>query len=126
MSAHPENPMTQPLAGDAVVGLMAACSYNPFDGDFGDSGDRELRDKIVAFRFSHDCCLCPATIRKGEIGRSLTMLWADGAPAPVATYRYCRACTEAMALVFKDDGKAINARPIRGAITLRKSPGAPS
>lgn len=94
--------------------LRAACLYNPFDGDFGDVGDRTLRDRIACFRYTHECCLCPATIQPGEIGRSLTKLWADGSPAPVATYRYCRACTEAMAKVFEDDGKALDARPVRG------------
>lgn len=99
--------------------LTPACRYNPFDGDFGDVGDRELADKIVTFRYSHECCLCPATIKAGEVGRSLTMLWADGSPAPIATYRYCRACTEAMAKVFKDNGRALDARPVRrGPLTL--------
>lgn len=96
-----------------MTNLVAACQYDPFAGDFGDVGDRTLHDKIVTFRFSHDCCLCPATIAKGETGRSLTMLWADGSPAPVATYRYCRACTEAMSKFFKDDGRALDTRPVR-------------
>jgi hypothetical protein len=98
-----------------MIDLAKACRYNPFDGDFGDVGDRTLRDKIVTFRFPHDCCLCPATIKKGERGRSLTKLWVDGSPAPVATYRYCEACTKAMATVFEDYGKALDARPVRGA-----------
>lgn len=93
--------------------LAEATKYNPFDGDFGDPCDRTLRDGIVTFRFQHDCCLCPATIEKGESGRSLTMLWADGSPARVATYRYCHACTKAMAKVFRDNGRALDARPVR-------------
>lgn len=96
------------------MNLSKACLYDPFAGDFGDTHDRTMRDKIVTFRFAHDCCLCPATISKGETGRSLTMFWADGSPARVATYRYCRACTEAMAKVFtKDMGRALEARPVR-------------
>lgn len=95
--------------------LVSACQYNPFDGDFGDVGDRELADKIVKFRFTHDCCLCPETIKVGEVGRSLTMLWADGSPAPIATYRYCNACTRAMAKVFNGDWNAMDKRPVRSA-----------
>jgi hypothetical protein len=105
------------------VSIADACRFNPFEGDFGDPGDRELRDKIVTFRFTHDCCMCPATIRNGEKGRALTMLWADGSPAPVCTYRYCNACTVAMSKVFKDNGKALDARPVRRApITAGKAP----
>lgn len=98
----------------ALSKLALACRYDPFAGDFGDVHDKELSDKIVTFRFMHDCCLCPATIQKGETGRSLTMLWADGSPARVCTYRYCHACTAAMASALKDHGKALDARPIRG------------
>lgn len=104
--------------------LAEACRYNPFDGDFGDPGDRTMRDKIVRFRFAHDCCMCPATIQKGETGRALTMLWADGSPAPICTYRYCAECTKAMALVFKDNGKALDARPARRGALFTAGKGA--
>ena len=88
--------------------MEAALKYNPFDGDFGMPGDRQLRDGIVTFRRQHKCVHCTGPIEPGTRGRSLTMLWADG-DGPV-TGRYCTSCTAAMALVFVDDGAALDAR----------------
>jgi hypothetical protein len=90
-----------------MVDLAEALKYNPFEGDFGDQGDRELSDKLVKFRKSAVCHVCAQEIALGTIGRSLTMLWqTDG----VMDYRYCHECTEAMAKNWTDDGEAICAR----------------
>lgn len=88
--------------------MDAALKYWPFDGDFGMPGDRKLRDGIVTFRLSHTCVHCRGRIEPGTRGRSLTMLWDDG-DGPT-TGRYCAQCTEAMALIFRDDGAAFDAR----------------
>ena len=88
--------------------MESALKYWPFDGDFGMPGDRKLRDEIVTFRTRHACVNCTGPIEPGTKGRSLTMLWVDG-NGPV-TGRYCTACTEAMALVFNDDGAALEER----------------
>lgn len=88
--------------------LEKALRYNPFDGDFGEPGDRCLRDKIVTFRKGGKCVDCLDEIVPGTRGRSLTMLWADRS-GPI-TGRYCKACTEAQATAFEDEGKALDAR----------------
>ena len=88
--------------------MEAALKYWPFDGDFGMPGDRKLRDGIVKFRYRHECVHCRGPVEPGTKGRSLTMLWEDG-NGPV-TGRYCTACTEAMAILFEDEGAAFDAR----------------
>lgn len=84
-----------------------ALKYNPFEGDFGDVGDRILRDKIVRFRKSRTCHCCAQEVKPGTQGRSLTMLWMSDGPM---SYAYCHDCTEAQAKVWTDDGRAIENR----------------
>lgn len=88
--------------------LEAALQYNPFEGDFGDVGDRELRDKIVKFRTAGGCHICGLDVKPGTLGRSLTMLWA--CDREVRTYRYCTECTVAMACSWTDHGAALGVR----------------
>jgi hypothetical protein len=89
------------------VDLKEALRYNPFDGDFGEVGDRELRDKIVTFRTGGCCHCCGQDIEPGTRGRSLTMLWvSDG----VMSYRYCAPCTQAQADSWTDEGRSLEAR----------------
>lgn len=87
--------------------LTEALRYFPFDGDFGNVGDRILRDKIVRFRKAGPCHICGVDVEPGTEGRSLTMLWVDDG---VMTYRYCTPCTQAMADNWSDDGKSLDAR----------------
>lgn len=90
-----------------VIDLTEALKYNPFDGDFGDQGDRELRDKLVKFRKRSTCQICAQEVIPGTIGRTLVMLWqSDG----IMDYRYCHECTKAMAKSWTDDGNAICSR----------------
>lgn len=87
--------------------LTKALLFNPFQGDFGDVGDRELSDKLVRFRKARECHCCAHNVKPGTQGRALTMLWqSDG----VMSYAYCTECTEAQALSWTDYGKAIDAR----------------
>lgn len=87
--------------------LTEALKYNPFEGDFGDQGDREMRDGLVKFRKGGQCHICAQEVQPGTTGRSLTMLWrSDG----MMTYRYCAECTQAQADSWTDDGGAITKR----------------
>lgn len=91
----------------ARANLSEVLKYNPFDGDFGDQGDREMSDKLVKFRKPNPCHICGHDVAPGTVGRSLTMLWqTDG----MMTYRYCAECTQAQADSWTDDGRAICAR----------------
>jgi len=87
--------------------LTEALRYYPFDGDFGNVGDRILRDKIVRFRKAGPCHICGGDVVPGTDGRSLTMLWVDDG---VMTYRYCTLCTQAMADSWLDNGKSLDKR----------------
>lgn len=91
----------------AVIDLAEALKYNPFDGDFGDVGDRTLHDKIVCFRKPRRCHCCGKDVKPGTQGRSLTMLWMSDGPM---SYAYCHECTEAQAKSWTDDGRALDAR----------------
>lgn len=88
-----------------MAALTEALKYNPFDGDFGEPGDRELRDKIVKFRKAGPCHICGGDVVPGTRGRSLTMLWMSDGPM---NYRYCSECTKAMAAVWTDEGRALD------------------
>jgi hypothetical protein len=90
-----------------MADLCKALLHNPFEGDFGDQGDRELRDKIVTFRKSRTCHCCAQDVKPGTMGRSLTMLWASDGPM---SYAYCHECTKAQAKSWDDDGRALDKR----------------
>lgn len=77
------------------VDLTLALGTNPFDGDFGEPGDRVLRDEIVAARSMHECHTTMAhVIRKGERHRVMV----ERSKSELRQYRWCRKCTVAMAL----------------------------
>lgn len=77
---------------------------DPFAGDFGDPGDRVLRNRIVTARKSGPCQDCAQTIVPGERVRSLAAVF-DG---DVRSYRWCALCCAAM--TADDDGEAMEAR----------------
>lgn len=90
------------------MNLDLALHFNPFDGDKGDIGSRKLRDAIVRARQGKSGChVCGGEVVPGTLIRSLVMLWADDGPQ---RYRYCAACTEAMAVSWADEGKALDVR----------------
>jgi hypothetical protein len=90
-----------------MAALSEALKYNPFDGDFGDVGDRELRDKIVRFRKARACHCCAQKTKPGTLGRSLVMLWMTDGPM---SYAYCHECTQAQADSWTDEGAALDRR----------------
>lgn len=91
-----------------MTDLTLALRFNPFDGDKGDVGSRKMRDTIVVARQGQSRChVCGGLIEPGTTIRSLVMLWADDGPQ---RYRYCAACTVAMAQSWNDEGMALDAR----------------
>lgn len=81
-------------------------AYNPFDGDRGNSGDRNLKDKMATARKAGPCHTCNQTIQPGERIR----IRADVCDGKLMHWRWCQACCEAMAAVWTDNGEAIDAR----------------
>lgn len=83
-----------------------ALQYDPFAGDFGEVGDRWLRNKMVTARKAGPCHECLGQIKPGERIRSLVALFSR----EVMSYRFCNACCHAMAACWTDNGKALEAR----------------
>lgn len=79
---------------------------NPFEGDFGEPGDRVLKDKIVTARKAGVCGMCRQEVTPGERVRTLSAVF-DGA---LMSYRWCEKCCEAMASSWTDEGRAWEAR----------------
>lgn len=73
--------------------------YNPFDGDFGEPGDKVLSDKIVTARKKSPCCECLTPTKKGERVRSLSAVFGG----ELSSYRWCSACCQMFSLAFSDD-----------------------
>ena len=75
-------------------------AYNPFEGDFGDPGDRDLSDKMVTAAKPHcECHNCGGPIEKGERPRHKVSI-LDG---ELFAWRWCWACCVAMAKVWLPD-----------------------
>ena len=74
-------------------------AYNPFDGDFGEPGDKVLSDKIVSTRKESTCVECLTTTQKGERVRSLSAVFGG----KLFSYRWCSACCRMFSLAFSDD-----------------------
>jgi len=72
----------------------AALMHDPFQGDFGDLGDRTLRDKIVTARKPAECHDCGSTIQPGERIRSRV----DLSSGELMSFRWCQLCCGAMAV----------------------------
>lgn len=83
-----------------------ALQYNPFEGDFGGSGDRTMKDKIGVARVEGPCQDCAQTILPGERVRLRTEFF-DG---EMRSYRWCNLCCAAQAASWDDNGAAIDAR----------------
>ncbi len=72
-----------------ALALMA----DPFEGDFGEIGDRTLSDKIVTARKVYECNDCCSPINPGEKCRARTDIIDSG----IHKYRWCHLCCAAMA-----------------------------
>lgn len=89
--------------------------YYPFDGDFGEQGDRTFSDKMVNARKAGPCFECRETIQPGERIRRMSSLFEG----EMHTARWCNKCCEAMALSWTDNGNAITERAGIGMAALR-------
>lgn len=66
--------------------------FDPFEGDFGDQGDRSLSDAMVKARKAHACSHCGGPIAVGETYRSRSDI-ADG---DLMRWKWCAICCAAM------------------------------
>jgi hypothetical protein len=66
--------------------------FDPFEGDFGDQGDRCLSDAMVTARKAHACSHCRGPIAAGETYRSRSDI-ADGG---LMRWKWCALCCTAM------------------------------
>jgi len=74
-----------------------ALDYDPFDGDFGDSGDHLFQDKMVRAKKEHKCSHCLGPIVAGETYRSRREVsWSE-----FFCFKWCAACCEAMVFELK-------------------------
>jgi hypothetical protein len=94
-------PMTAKQRADCLA-------YDPFNGDFGDSNDRTMGDRIVRFRRPHWCHGCALRIAPGAEGRLTDKFWWDD--HAVRSYRWCLDCCLAQARSWEDAGLALDAR----------------
>lgn len=81
-------------------------AYNPFEGDFGEPGDRTLKDKIVTARKPGPCHICGSEIKPGERVRSRV----DVCGGELMSFRWCQECCVAMASSWDDHGRGIEKR----------------
>lgn len=74
--------------------------FNPFEGDFGEQGDRVLSDKVVKARKERKCSHCSSLIQKGDYVRSMSAKF-DG---ELMSYAWCSECCDLMhAIVISED-----------------------
>lgn len=73
-----------------------ALDFDPFEGDFGESGDKVFSNKMVIGRGEHLCSHCNGQTQTGERHRCQTSKF-DG---ELMTHRWCAACCEAMLITM--------------------------
>lgn len=76
--------------------LEKALDFDPFEGDFGESSDCTLKDKIVKVRKPHICHICDGAINAEELARNITQVFEG----QIGTWYFCHECCKAMAKVF--------------------------
>lgn len=80
--------------------------YNPFEGDFGDPGDKILKKKMVTAKKGGFCKLCQQEIKPGERIR----VQAEIFEGTFENYRWCEQCCIAMAENWFDEGESLSIR----------------
>ena len=94
---------------DKELGNFDECdclAADPFEGDFGNSNDRTLKDKIVTARRSGKCHCCGQQITPGTRIRSR----ADIFDGTLFSFRWCTECCVAMAKSWEDGGESWEGR----------------
>ena len=88
--------------------ILSKClGYYPFEGDFGEPGDKILRDEVVEAgkNHVHGCHICGADIWVDIPHRVMAVKWVDG----FRQYRWCYYCCVAMFLYcVGDEGHALH------------------
>ena len=98
--------------------ISEALYFDPFEGDFGEPGDRTIKDKIVKFRKPHRCHICDVTTQVGEVGRNRVDVFAG---ALYSVY-FCHECCVAMVASLDDcDDETIIQRYALGEESRRSS-----
>ena len=72
-----------------------ALEVDPFEGDYGDSTDAVLKNKIVTIRKERPCSFCRRMIKAGERARSMTSK-LDG---EIRSHTFCNRCLNDMIAV---------------------------
>jgi len=85
---------------------QAVLSYPLFEGDFGESGDRVLRDHLCKAAKEHECYHCGGPIALNERHRVHVGVYGG----ELKTYRYCSACCDAMAVCFTEGPEPLERR----------------
>lgn len=81
-------------------------AFDPFEGDFGNQGDKVLKNKMGVARKPGECTACAQQIQPGERVRLMTVRF-DG---ELMTHRWCSLCCTAMAKCEDDCGAAYETR----------------
>lgn len=84
----------------------AVTSVDLLAGDFGNGSMRTILDAVRQAKRRGICRECLGPICKGEITRVVKMVDNDGFYGG----RCCQACCDAMAISWRDGGRAIEAR----------------
>ena len=79
---------------------------NPFEGEFGDPGDKTLSKKIVTLRKPRECNLCGQTAKVETRCRVQVEVFAE----KLESYTWCEECCSAMAESWTDQGRALERR----------------
>lgn len=90
---------------------MSALHFNPFEGDFGEPGDRVLSDAMVKARKPYHCSHCGGPVVIGELHRART----DVICGDLMRWRWCALCCEAMVKQM-DDGDDSDTLPFESRI----------
>lgn len=76
-----------------------ALDYDPYEGDFGDSGDKIFSDKLVKARKEHQCSHCGNAIAKDTTYRYRAEVY-DGT---LHAIKWCGECCNAMVQELVND-----------------------
>lgn len=81
--------------------LEKALDFDPFEGDFGESSDRTLKDKIIKVRKPHTCHICDGSISAGEPARNIVQVFEG----QIGSWYFCHECCKAMVKLFEFDSE---------------------
>lgn len=86
------------------IKLEDALNFDPFEGDFGDSSECTLKNKIVVARKEHTCHICNGTIKVGELSRNMVQMFEG----QIGSWYFCQECCIAMTKIFEHNDNIDN------------------